>query len=123
MVKPLRSLHFAVWMMLIIVVPVTFVLAISFRPGRIEEQRNADNFLFKTTRKDSSLQISIYILNPLTTPSCLVYAQEAGRKILLGKLGARGEYVFSYSVGAKSIQLFDGIHKKEIITYLIPKDL
>ena len=123
MVKPLRTLHFAVWTLLTIVVMITFVLAVSFRPGRMEEQRNADNFLFTATRKDSSLQISIQVLNPLTTPSCLVYAQEADRKILLGKLGARGKYVFSYSVGAKSIQLFDGIHNKEIVAYLIPNDL
>jgi hypothetical protein len=123
MIKPLRSVHFIVWRVLALVIPIAFVLALLFRPKRQAEQKNVDNFRFTSLRQDSSFQITIQLLNPLTTPSCLVYAVNEQQKILLGKIETKRTYIFYSPARTKKILLFDGIHKEEILTYSIPNDL
>lgn len=123
MIKPLRSLHFVVWRVLALGVPIALVLALFVRPERQAELKNVDNFRFTSFRQDSSFQITIDVLNPLTTPSCLVYAVDEQQRILLGKIGTKGKFILNSPINTKYILLFDGIHKKEIMTYSISTNL
>ncbi len=123
MIKPLRSVHFVVWRVLALAIPIALALALVVRPQRSAEQKNVDNFRFTSLRQDSSFQITIHVLNPLTTPSCSVFAVDEQQKILLGRLATKGTYLFNTRVSTKHVLLFDGIHKKEIVTYLISTDL
>ena len=124
MIKPVRKIHFAAWQMVIIIIPLAFVFALLFRPDKRIQNKQTDNFFrFEVARRDSVFHIMIEVLNPITTPSCAVFAQTANSKILLGTLSTQQRYSFTTSTDVKSILLFDGIHKKEIKTYLIPEGL
>lgn len=116
MVKPLRTTHFFVWRMVLVFIPIAFAFALFFRPAINVNKKSSENFIVETSCKDSMLHITIEVLNPIATPSCVVYGQTPNQKIFLGKLSEQGIYTFTSAADVKTILLYDAIHHKEIET-------
>lgn len=118
MIRPLRKYHFIVWQIAAVILPVLFALAIFFRPASVAQGNAPDDFSIAVTKAPDSLwRVSISLRNQLRTPSCLVYGEAGGRKILLGQLDKQGEYSFTVVMQLSRIILFDAIHQREITTF------
>ncbi|MBI1767040.1 MAG: hypothetical protein HYR67_01545 [Bacteroidetes bacterium] len=69
-------------------------------------------------KSNDQSMISIRLINPLQSASCLVYAlPKSGEKQFLGSISRQGEYTFSYSGKIIGVELFDLIRQKEIHTH------
>lgn len=120
MIRPLRRYHFIVWQIAAAALPTLFALAILFRPASPPQGNAPDDFSFAVNKAADSLwRVSITLNNPLQTPSCLVYGEAGGQKILLGQLNTEGEYSFTVVKQLDRVILFDAIHQKEITTFPI----
>lgn len=119
MIRPLRKYHFYVWRIWGIVLPLCFILALSFRPTSPSQYNPVtDDFAFAVKKlTNSSSQLTVELRNALRAPSCLVYVSSGSDDILLGTIGHKGSYQFEFQDSGKkiSIRLYDAIHKKDIM--------
>jgi hypothetical protein len=115
MIKPLRTVHFWVWRVIAIMLPLLFLLALIFRPAIIREVEATENFhpvISITT--DSLQQVIVEVSRPLHVPSCLVYGIAKDSSLLLGRVSSSGKYFFTAPDSLQSIYLYDNIHHKKI---------
>jgi hypothetical protein len=118
MIRPLRNYHFLIWRGLAIVLPIAFTMALVFRPASKNLLPSEKDFEFNISATDSLSSISIDVLNPLQSASCVAYAYSANeKKYLLGNLTKTGHYSFRCSAPIVRISLYDVIREKEIVTH------
>lgn len=120
MIKPLRKYHFQIWRAFALVLPIAFTMALVLRPTREKNSIKTNEFQFDFIKSSGNTAIKIKLTNPLQSPSCLVYAlPKSGEKLLLGVIRSQGTYEFVCPQKITAIELFDGIHQKEIFTHYI----
>lgn len=129
MIRPLRTYHYFTWRLLAVALPLVFVIAILRRPAMSHvpvKEFSKDFDASITSVNDSTAQINLTVLNPLSVPSCIVYAVAHTDTLLLGKLDERKEYQFMIVANHSDIVLGlrDPLHRKEIASFqlsLTPK--
>jgi len=132
MIKPLRRTHLRVWSLLAVLLPAAILagwLAVPRPATDVVLQPQAPASLplllgqndkperavsLRSTADASTLQLEWVERSPLTTPSALVYAGP----VLLGRIGPRGVYRFSFRPTPEGkrpqITVYDIIHHKII---------
>ena len=122
MIRPLRKYHFIVWRVFALVLPIAFTMALVLRPVSKYALPSEKDFEFSVVATDSLSSITIEVLNPIQSASCVVYAHSRDeKKYLLGSLSNTGHYSFQCSVPIVSVSLYDAIRAKEIIAHRVPK--
>src|SRR5688572_17236143 len=115
MIKPLRKYHFIGWRVIAVVLPLAFIFALVFRPARSKTKTFDKDCFIQTMRStDSTIAISIAVLNPIRVPNCLVYAKVNGQNLLVGNIATTATYSFDAPASTSAIVLFDKIHNVEL---------
>lgn len=112
MTPSLRNAHRRIWFVLAILMPVIFIAAVYAIPKTqsdtssrdyvdvlpvVHHSGHSDQFSVKvrSNEANTSQQLEVMMNTPLTAPECLVYLKCAeNEKILVGKLGSKGNYHF-----------------------------
>ena len=120
MIRPLRKYHFAIWSILAVLLPMVFIVAILVRPpGQSAPTYGDDTFSAKIESKtDSSSIITVNVLSPLKTPSCVAILSTHSRETVLGTLNRSGVYNFivpKVEQGA-TLNLRDAIRQRSIMS-------
>jgi hypothetical protein len=132
MTSGLRKAHKAIWLVLILMVPIVIVFAIKdlalfsseanvssqFETSKEKILMVAENDLLKASiiAKDSKNYLELILKSPLKNSSALVYTTtSSGDKIAaIGQLSTVGIYNLSVREKPKGILLYDGLKEVEI---------
>jgi hypothetical protein len=122
MTGALRKYHFHIWRVFALVLPIIFTAAIVLRPIKQSPEFHSNQFHFEMLQPglNGVATLKIELINPLQSPSCLVYAlSDSNEKFFLGSISHQGEYTFACpKEKIVGVQLFDLLKQKEILTHL-----
>lgn len=111
MIKPLRTYHYYLWRIWVVLLPVGFILAIWVIPqnqtgeyqipnvvkaaATLVSQVPSTSYEFNLRKTDGvpGYQLELILKEKLTVPTCLVYLQTETNQ-LIGQLGPTGTYYF-----------------------------
>lgn len=120
MIRPLRKYHFAIWRFLAVLLPLVFIAAILVRPpGQSAHKYGNDTFSATLESKtDSTSVVTINVLRPVKTPSCVAILSTPSRESVLGTLNQPGVYTFvvpKVEQGA-TLNLRDAVRQRSIVS-------
>jgi hypothetical protein len=122
MIRPLRKYHLAVWRFLAVLLPLVFIAAILVRPlghSGVKFKYGDDTFSATIESKtDSTSVVTVTVLRPVKTPSCVAILSTPSRETVLGTLNRPGVYTFVVAKGEQdaTLNLRDAIRQRSIMS-------
>ena len=118
MIKPLRKYHLVIWLVLALLLPLFFAMAILFRPSDTSSIETGDNGFSATieSNTDSTYLFTLDVGKPVKTPSCVIIRSNQSRDLDVGTLDRQAIYTFvTPRVGLlATLKLWDAIPHKSI---------
>ncbi len=142
MIKPLRTYHFYLWRIWVVLLPLGFILALwviprnqtSVHPSSVAIKGETTlvyhapspccDFNLRQTTGVPGYQLELVLKKQLKVPACLVYLR-TDKDQLIGQLGQVGTYYFDLPSALQhfdeaTITLQDPIHQQVITTIQLP---
>ena len=120
MIRPLRKYHFTIWSILAVLLPLVYIVAILVRPPGQSTVKYGDDTFSATieSKTDSTSIVTVNVLRPLKTPSCVAILSTPSRETVLGTFDRPGVYNFVVPKvdQVATLNLRDAVHQRSIMS-------